>query len=337
MQTNYRTLKKRIEKQIKDGRLLCDVKLSAKEFGTLTAYVNRCVSGAYKISERNAALAVFLVAVGQKYYDGAYWEHVEEICGAEIPYKTQLALGDAFYGFAAANGIPVFSKSDRVKNIMAQCFLPEFFEADFFRFLFYGYFVDLKCDITRMPKTLGEDFISAASSESDTARMGMITRGTRDFISLYPAAANRKMRRLLLLTDKLFRLSPLPLILTRQERALIAWCERDETFRREATNANFGGHINRNEAFSAPFTDEADGVPTLWLPAQFFRYEENADENIVWSLDGRSAVRPAVTVSMAGIQTEPVKIRLSGEIPDEAGITYGETTRKWVIIKKDIG
>ncbi len=337
MQTNYRALKKRLEKQIKQGKLLCDIKLTGAEFDTLAKQVSYFISGRYKATDKNGALAVFLVAAGQRYYDGAYWEHIEEICGAEIPYKTRLLLGDAFYGFAVNNGIPVFSRSDRVKNIMAQCFLPEHFECDFFRFLFYGYFVDMKCDITRLPKTLGEDFISAASSETDSARMGMITRGTRDFISCYPAAANKKIRRLLLLTDKLFHLAPLPLILTRSDKALIAWCESDETFRREAKNANFGGHINKNEAFSSPYADISDGVPTLWLPAQFFRYEENADANIVWSIDGRSAVRPAVTVSMAGIQTEPVKIRLSGEIPDEAGITYGETTRKWAIIKKDIG
>ena len=334
-QTNYRTLKKRIDKQIKDKKLLCDIKLNDAEFDVLAKHIALCVSGRYRISEKSGAAAVFLVACGQRFYDGAYWEHVEEACGVLIPYKTRLLLGDAFYGFAVSNGIPVFSRSDRVKNIMAQCFLPDHFEDDFFRFLFYGYFVDLKCDITRLPKTLGEEFLSAASSDKDGARMGMITRGTRDFISFYPAAANKKMRRLLLLTDKLFRFAPLPLILTSADKALIAWCEGDETFRREAKNANFGGHISRNEAFSAPYTDETDGVTTLWLPAQFFRKEENADENIVWSIDGKSAVRPAVTVSMAGIQTEPVKLRLTGAVPKEAGITYGSTERKWTVAKKE--
>ena len=332
--TGYGTVKKRTEKQIKDGRLLCDIKLTDAEFDALANHVGQCVSGRYRISEKNGAIAAFLVACGQRYYDGAYWKHVEKACGVRIPYKTRLLLGDAFYGFAQANGIPVFSKNDRVKNIMAQCFLPDFFESDFFRFVFYGYFVDLKCDIAKLPKTLGEEFIYAAQSDEDTARMGMITRGTRDFISFYPAAANRKMRRMLLLIDKLFRLAPLPLRLGASDKALIAWCESDETFRREAKNANFGGHINRNEAFSAPYTDDSEGELTLWLPAQFFRIEENADENIVWSLDGRSAVRPAVTVSMAGIQTEPVKLRLTGDSPGEASIEYGQTVRKWTINAK---
>ncbi len=334
-QTNYSILKKRIDRQIKEKKLLCDIKLTDAEFDVLAKHTALCISGRYRITEKSGAVAVFLVACGQRYYDGAYWEHVEEACGAPIPYKTRLNLGDAFYGFAKSNGIPVFSKSDRVKNVMAQCFLPKRFENEFFRFLFYGYFVDLKCDITRLPKTLGEEFLSAASSDDDTARMGMITRGTRDFISFYPAAANRKMRRLLLLTDKLFRFAPLPLILTASDKALIEWCEGDETFRREAKNANFGGHISRNEAFSAPYTDDTDGVATLWLPAQFFRREENADENIVWSIDGRSAVRPAVTVSMAGIQTEVVKLRITGDIPKEAGIKYGGTERKWTVTKKE--
>lgn len=329
--TFYQTIKKKTEKQIKDGRLLCDIKFTDPEFDALAKHACKCISGRYRISEKNGALAAFLVACGQRYYDGAYWEHVEEVCGTPIPYKTRLLLGDAFYGFAQANGIPVFSKNDRVKNIMAQCFLPKNFEHDFFRFLFYGYFVDLKCDISRMPKTLGEDFLSAASSDIDTARMGMITRGTRDFISLYPAAANRKMRRLLLLTDKLFRLAPLPLILTATDKALIEWCEGDETFRREATNANFGGHIYRNEAFSAPFIEEDAAGKVLWLPSQFFRTEENANENIVWSIDGRSAVRPAVNVSMAGIRTEPVKLRITGDVPSEASVTYGQTVRKWKV------
>lgn len=318
--TEYSKLKKRLLRDFERGVMLGDIKLSDAELDVLALYTGKCVRGSYPLGEENLPVAVFLVAVGARYYDGGYWNHVSRLCKTRLGYKEQLLLGDAFYSFASRRGTPVYNDVDRVKNILAQCLVPDFFRDDLYSFLFYHYFVDLDRSLKASKRRELYRLFEGEGDNSDRTRM--ITRGMRDYAGLYPTQTNKKLYRILSLMDRYFRLDRLPARLSAADKSVTEWCENDETFRRESKKGNFGDRLIKNYAFSQPYVTFEDGGCFLWLPSLMFRAEDGSDaDGIAWVYGERVISYPAATIGIAGIKTEIVKFPLPIPPPPGAFVT----------------
>lgn len=311
--TEYAALKRKIDRSVKAGTLLCDIKLTDDQFDVLASHAGKCIRGSYPVSPKSAPLAVFLVLAGQRYYDGGYWEHVSDAVGFAVPYKMQQKLGDAFYDFAVSHGLTVFKKEERVRNIMAQVFLPIGFEYDFFSYLFYHYFVDLNCDISRLD-------VAFLLDPDEGARQRLVTRGTLDFIAANPKTARIRIRRMFSVMDRVFRLEALMPRLSASDMRLIAWCGRDPTFRRESKIRNFRDRDGLSGAFTEPYVENTDVGAVLWLPGIIFR-NDNVSPDIAWYLDGEVISYPAAELSITGIKTEIVRIVLEKAPPEGSVLT----------------
>lgn len=323
--TSYATVKKKIEGKLKKGALLCDIRLTEDEYAVLALYGAKCIQGRYPISGKSSTLALFLVATGQRYYDGSFWDHVSDAVGFAVPYKAQQKLGDAFYEYALSKGLTVFGREERVRNIMAQVFLPLGFENDFFSFLFYRYFVDLNCNIS----SLDTSFLSLGE---EVARSHLVTRGTLDFIAANEKYASIRVKRMFSVMDKVFRLELLPQKLSARDKRLIAWCSKDATFRRESKSRNFSDRAGLKGAFTSPYVEQSEGKAFLWLPSVIFR-NEGSMPDVTWYLDGEVISYPACELSITGIKTEIVRLEMEKAPPKGSIITVrcGHTVQSFTL------
>lgn len=338
-------LKSRIMKEFPQKKLIGDISIEDEEYQMLVDYFKnqyrRIISGYY---DPNPNLAVVLVQIGIRYYDGSFWPHLAHELGLKsIPANQQISIGDTFYRTLAHYNKLRMQRGEYVKNILMHGFVSDHYSADFFNFLFAFYRIDLERDITRLNRVMMNDLYEVMVRNDNTGRTYWLVQQTADAIRANPKGTKIRIRRLLRLIDRCFwdQITPRNTA-NRLTRNYIKWQLESEDFQIEAKKYHGGYQVNHGpKSFSSPYLECSLSNSIFWLvlPTQLVKFDYA--DNLTWKIthDGQTNWYTVESYQgVTGLKTEQISIPI---LPEhifsnyDIELVYGETRLRLFKIKSD--
>ena len=130
-------------------------------------------------------MAVGLVQIGIRRYDGRYWTHVkEELSSSGIPVTHQHEgwIGRSFYATLIHYGKFHVDENEFKNNILMHCFITKYYANDLFDFLFAYYQIDLDRDLSRNNTEMRNYLMQSMAKGENSARSCMIRKHTADAV-----------------------------------------------------------------------------------------------------------------------------------------------------------
>lgn len=335
----YRNLLKKISKSFDQKFYIGDIVIRDDEYDILKAYTTHVLR---VLMERrlpvadDPVLAVTLVQIGIKRYDGNYWSYVSEELGIKVEAALQKLLGDSFINTLKAHEKKYVSESERVATILFHGFVSNYFSKGLFALLFQYYVRDLDRDINRnnteqmnaLMDTLavkaelsdqeGEKFTGQFMEKGSKAYK--LTQHTLQAISANRSHSSMRLRRLLRLIDNAFWKNSIPKNPTSRLTILFKqWVSESDAFRDEFRLYQEGEIRNRGKKhFSAPylFAKLSSDEFSVVLPSQIIR--ESWQDGLSWVVTtdfGKHSVEVDAFPAVTGMKTEERRIGIStGEL-----------------------
>lgn len=172
----------RIYREIKKFKYIGDILVDDAEYEILIQYLKRVVSDFSNLRHRydDPILAVALVQVGIREYNGSFWSHVSRICGRKLDGIKQGIIGGVFYETLIKYNKIHLEKGEFVNNILMHCFVTKHYADDFFEFIFAYYQYDLDRDLSRHTKEMRSHLIACMKKAEESTRAFRIKKGTSD-------------------------------------------------------------------------------------------------------------------------------------------------------------
>lgn len=295
----------RIKRDFEKKFFIGDIVISDQDYALLIKEARQLLAG---IMQNGAALAdsvslaVTLVQIGIRRYDGKYWPCVEEELGVDHHYKHQQLLGESFINTLRAHSKYITDASERVQNILFHGFVSNYYSKGLFELLFQYYVKDLERDIyrntTEQMQALMDTLAQKATQDekqSEAFTDQFMEKGSRAYklrshtlqaISAYPIHSRTRLRRLLRLIDRAFWKDDVPKNPSSRLTILFKeWVNDSSAFKKEYRMYQLGEIRNRGKKhFSTPylFAHIGAGSFELKLPAQVVA-EEYA-EDLQWEI-----------------------------------------------------
>ena len=300
----YRKLKDKILKQFDKKFYLGDIRITDAEYEELLEYARFRIRGATSNSlplKDDPILAVALVQIGIRRYDGNYWTNaLKGELHASNTQPMQRFLGESFIQTLKRHGKYILKESERVHSILFHAFVTDFYSKGLFELLFQYYSKDLERDINRNDKLQMQALMetlrltSEGNEEESEAFTEQFTgRGSRAYklrlhtlqaISANPAHSSMRLRHILRLMDKAFWRGSVPQKPVSRLTVLFKdWLRDSPSFNEEYRLYQSGEIRNRGKKhFSSPylFADIRNTRFSLVLPPQIVRPEDA--ENLSW-------------------------------------------------------
>ena len=353
-----RRLRNRITKEFEKKFFVGDIAVNEQEYALLAddakGIVKKIMTAGYPAAD-SVLLAVFLVQVGIRKYDGRYyWPYVEEELGIQRNAKNQHLLGDSFVNTLRAHGKHITDATERVQNILFHGFVSDYYSKGLFELLFQYYSKDLERDIyrntTEQMQALMDTLAKKAAQDekqSEAFTDQFMAKGSRAYklkshtlqaISAHPVHSRTRLRRLIRLIDRAFWKDDVPKNPTSRLTILFKeWINDSPAYKKEYRLYQMGEIRNRGKKhFSTPyiFAHIGRGTFELRLPAQIVA--EEFAEDLEWQIttNARTIRLPADTYPvLTGYKTEEGKTAISkgelfGEIQCQL-ISCGTSIRKF--------
>ena len=280
----------------------------------------------------SVVLAVALVQIGIRHYDGRFWSHVEAELDLKRNIKTQQLLGETFVNTLRAHQKHITDVSERVQNILFHGFVSNYYSKGLFELLFQYYANDLERNIyrntTEQMQALMDTLAKKASmdeQQSDAFADQFMAKGSRAYklrshtlraISAHPIHSRTRLRRLLRLIDRAFWKDSVPKNPTSRLTILFKeWMADSPAYNKEYHLYQLGEIRNRGKKhFSMPYLFAHIGERRfdLKLPAQIVA--EELAEDLRWEIatNTRTFRLDADTYPvLTGWKTEEVKTNIS--------------------------
>lgn len=324
----FRRIKRKVDRSFDKKFYIGDIPIDDEEYAELVEYLTAQLgvfsSGMADSISDDPLLAVALVQIGVRRYDGGYWGHVGRAVRRNPDRSFQLFLGRSFINTLAAHNKHIYDDSKRVRSILFHCFVSDYYSRGLFDILFQYYVRDLERDINRNDRermaALLEAFMRTSQEDAGEERLSalisgskskayMLRKDTLNAISAQPKHSSVRLRRLLRLIDKAFWKDQVPANPTsRLTIRFKEWQKQSEDFNAEYKLYKNGGIRNRGKKhFSSPylFSDIRTGSFRLILPSQIV--SEQYTEDLTWKLrtSGRELILPVDTYpAVTGFKTE---------------------------------
>lgn len=255
------------------------------------------------VAAESVSLAVALVQIGIRKYDGKYfWPYVEEELGVERNLKHQALLGETFINTLRKHGKHITDASERVQNILFHGFVSNYYSKGLFELLFQYYAKDLERDIdrntTEQMQALMDTLAKKAAQDekqSEAFTDQFMAKGSRAYklkshtlqaISANPMHGKMRLYRILRLIDRAFWNNAVPKNpVSRLTILFKEWVADSSAYKKEYRLYQLGEIRNRGKKhFSNPylFAHIGAGFFELRLPAQIVA-EEYA-EGLEWEI-----------------------------------------------------
>lgn len=352
-------LVKRINAEFDKKPYIGDIVITDEEYPYLLAYARKQLKQMLSTEKplSNAVfLAVALVQIGIRRYDGNYWTHASEELKAQLSPKHQFLLGASFMNTLEYHNKYICDQSSRVQSILFHSFVSDYYSKGLFELLFQYFSNDLERDINRNTKEQMQalmDTIAKKAKEdeaSSDAFSAQYLKGSKAYklrhhtleaISAYPIHSRARLRRLLRMIDRAFWKGSVPKNPTsRLSIRFKEWVEDSTSFKQDYKLYQDGIIRNRGKKhFSSPYLHVSiDSTQfEVILPSQIIKDE---CELLLWRIKTATCeynVTASTFPVLTGYKTEErrqviSKEELFGEISCDL-IHDGDTIRHFLPIR----
>ena len=289
----YNRVVKRINNQFDKKFYIGDIAVSDDEYSELLGHVRAQIAKAGiagSILKNSPVLAVALVQIGIRRYDGNYWANASKELKIQLTQEQQRFLGESFKKTLKNHKKYLLSEAERVHSIMVHTFVSDYYSKGLFELLFQYYKNDLERDINRndavqmqalmdtlikkAQQTDGVETLSAHLSGAGLAgsRAYKLRHHTLNAISANPTHSRARLSRLIRLIDRAFWKEIVPANPTSRLTILFEqWVDESMSFHREHELYKAGEIRNKGKKhFSSPylFADLLNNSFKIKLPGQ---------------------------------------------------------------------
>lgn len=231
-------------------RFIGDIQIHDEEYALLLEYTrfqlkNHAANGP---GMKNSPLvAVALVQLGIRFYDGSYWVHVEKALHARLPGPAQRFLNETFQNTMQVYGFPTLHDKYVVQNILFHGIVSNYYAKGLFELLFQYYQRDLGRDLARnTPERMNVLLEALRNTQTDTEEKGTdlvsqwirgtskaykLNKHTLAAITEFPAVSNPRLRKYVAWIDGAFWNHELPQgDGTRLTECFHAWAKTKQEF-----------------------------------------------------------------------------------------------------------
>lgn len=334
----------KIIKQFEEAELLCEIDVSDDEYEFLRRYTrNFCISRTQNRSRMDVDIlvAVTLVQIGIRFYDGAFWPHVSKALNIRFTVNKQNELGAAVTQTLRVFGKSVFAENEYVTNILMHGFIVDTYAQRAFDYLFQYYNIEFQRDIRDMRDADLEELCASVINPFSKRQqlisnyMGMSVRAEKAYCK---AVFNNALH----LIDQHFWSEfeegyTLP---ARPQKEFERWIDSSDFYKEEKRRSEKVSD-ERKRVFRTPqlHCDMENAEFSVVLPAQLIRDEDKARrESFYWgvTVNGKTEKHYCpVAESFSGYAAQEQVIKITPSEQFEAyGFTFGtidETLRsyKW--------
>ncbi len=294
--TPEQKLFKRIYREIEKIKYIGDILINDAEYEILMHYLKRVMSDFSNLRQRcdDPLLAVALVQVGIREYNGSFWSHISRICDRKLDGAKQGIIGGVFYETLIRHNKIHLEKSEFVNNILMHCFVTKHYADDFFEFIFAYYQYDLDRDLSQHTKEMRERLIACMRKAEDSPRAFRIKKGTADAATSNELGCKIRIRNILkwidtyLFEDVLPDKSP-----NRIAQFFCEWAKSSKRFRFEK-NLVTGYGAKGKVRFRTPYIhfDRKEEQFYLVLPVQTVPLNDNEESaRLSWKVSYNDIVK----------------------------------------------
>ena len=344
----FSRLRARILREIKRKKFLGDILINDEEYAILVDYIHRLLSSEHTQTLQNGSdvcVAVGLVQVGIRFYDGNYWSpaavafslpDLKKTCGL----RTQLS--SIFQNTLVKYGKAFTNANETVQNILMHGFVSNYYADQYFDFLYAFYRLDLGRNINQMD-TVAIRALFDSIAHSTSARTWLIREQVRNAVIANPIGSKIRLRRHLRLIDNFFWNENYRLHTNNRIYSLLQdWVDKNNRF--ESERRETGIHRRGKKAFSTPHfrADYQQDTFKLYLPAQLLPRDLQAYVTVHISIGNYKNTIPAdIVETVIAYRTEPVEISIPAMCLLDAvsiALIAGEDTviRKFEIPAEDV-
>ena len=337
-QRKFNRLQKRIKEQFDRKSFLGDIIVSDDEYFLLLADTKKVLISMernQKAFKNRPMLAVTLVQIGVRNYNGNYWPHVDTAFHVKLNQRQRQMLSDTFMStlrlhkkYTAPSG------GGSVQTILLHGFVSNYYSKGLFEMLFQYYTKDLERNIyrntTEQMQALMDTLIEKAEEDESSSNAFMdqfmdsssrayrLRKHTLQAISAFPSHSRARLRRLLRLIDRAFWKNSVPKNpVSRLTILFKEWVNDSKAYREEYRLYQLGEIRNRGKKhFSMPylFADIADCRFLLKLPSQLV--PEKAARDLDWEITTNSRnfrLSPDSYPALTGYKTEDMKCSITSK------------------------
>lgn len=280
---NAEKLVRRIKRDFQKCTYIGDISINDEEYVMLKQFLchgyNNIINSASHESI-NPLLAVALVQIGIRYYDGRFWPHVKKELGIEkMPQNHQNWIGTSFYKTLLKYGKFHVDESEFMNNILLHCFITKYYADDLFDFILAYYQIDLDRDLSRNNPEMRKYLMQSMSKGESTKRAYKIKKHTADAVSANPKGCKIRVGRILRFMDNaLFNDSYPSNSQNRIAQLFCEWAESSKKFDIEKKRTRGLNHRGEKR-FSTPYIhfDTKSEHFCLILPQQYIHLDNNEE------------------------------------------------------------
>jgi len=284
-------LVRRIEREFKKCKYIGDIQISDEEYEILRSFFRYGYKKICDSSSResvNPLLAVALVQIGIRFYNGKFWIYVQKELGLDkLPQHHQAWIGNSFYKTLIHYGKYHVDAHEFMNNILLHCFITKYYADDLFDFLFAYYQIDLDRDLARNNSEMRKYLMQSMSKGETSARAYKIKRHTADAVSANEKGCKIRVGKILRFMDNALFNDIYPT--TSQNRIAQLFCSWAASSRKfDIEKKHVSGLTNKGvKRYSMPYL-HFDGMSKRFvviLPPQYIHLDdEEALPEIAWKI-----------------------------------------------------
>ncbi len=209
--------------------MIGDIDISDDEYGLLMEYLGNVhksiLNGSSSIAD-DPMLAVALVQIGIRHYDGSYWDHAEVEAGVSqsglhLTQKACHELQNRFQITLKKHNKLSFGPGNYVKTILHHGFVCDHYADQFFNFLFAFYRIDLNRNYQQCDREAMNSLMETIMRSDHTGRTYFLVQQTADAIRANPVGSRSRIRWFLRLMDQCFWEGTVPVTPARRYAAFL--------------------------------------------------------------------------------------------------------------------
>lgn len=317
LKSPFARLRSRIQREIQRKKLIGDILINDEEYAILVDHIRRQLSSANAqalLQEPDVCIAVGLVQVGIRFYDGNYWNHAADAFSAPDLKKIsgmRSQISNVFNDTLLKYQKAIVGERETVQNILMHGFVSNYYADQYFDFLYAFYRLDLGRNISLLDSAAIRALFDSIA-DATSARKHMIREQVRDAVIANSRGCKIRLRRHLQLIDHFFWNENYRLHTSNRIYSLLqAWADKNHQF--ESERSETGIYRRGKKAFSKPhfLADYQQGTFRLYLPAQLLPRDVHTDITVHISVgDYQNTIVAEIVETVTSYRTEPIKVTI---------------------------
>ena len=311
-------LKNRINKEIQNVTLLCEIEISDREYAKLLVDLRKTYSLLLRsdiVSVISPSFAVALVQIAIRNYKGSgYWKLVAEALGIkhELDLSERDLIGDTLYRTLRTYGKPFYKPTENVTNVMIHSFITNKYLLKFFDYLYQCFSLDFERTVST-DAWQESSFICDAIMDPDSKRQQFLSKySALSIYGNYEYCRQIIAEMLLAMHDDFWDVRSSVDLKGRFGRAYLVWRSKTKLFIREKQERKRNGGQERKYHSPHMICDLEISTFKMVLPTQMIHDNENMDAiRIRWKINGSKEIPVPLIEGVSGYKTKEIEFDIS--------------------------